>query len=157
MEDSPDENVANVRFVPDGKGLVNRFQFPDTDAKYGSSLKPGEHRRELSVNVETSQYHGIITLPVRLPRYLIPEWSQDDWVKFVESEIGFFRTFVDEAVVQGLSLALVADNDRRKEILPTANEVVIDFRGDLPNKYLAMMCGGYKMVYTGAVTIGRYG
>jgi hypothetical protein len=145
MEENTDGNVANVRFVPEGKGLVTRFQSPDSDAKYGSSREPGEHRRELSVNAEMSQYHGIITVPVRLPRYLMPEWSQDDWVKFVDSEIGFFHNFVDEAVVQGLSLAVVADSDRRKEILRTANGIVIDFRGDLPNKYLAMMLGGYKI------------
>jgi hypothetical protein len=75
----------------------------------------------------------------------MPEWSQADWVKFIDGEIGFFHNFVDEAVVQCLSLALVEADDRRKEILRTANEVVIDFRGDLPNKYLAMMLGGYKV------------
>jgi hypothetical protein len=140
-----DECVARVRFVPEGKGLVARFQSPDSDARYAPSPEPGECRRDLSVAADISQHHGIITFPVRLPRYLMPEWSQDDWVKFVVSEIGFFHDFIDEAVVQGLSLAIVADGDRRKEVIRTANEVVIDFRGDLPNKYLAMMLGGYKV------------
>ena len=145
MEETSDETVAVVRFVPDGKGMVTRFQSPDRDTKYGASREPGELRRELSVNAETSQYHGIITVPVRLPRYLMPEWSTHDWSQFVDSEIGFFHNFVDEAIVQCLSLALVGDKERRKEIMRTANEVVIDFRGDLPNKYLAMMLGGYKV------------
>jgi hypothetical protein len=97
------------------------------------------------VETEVSRDHGIITVPVRLPRYLMPEWSQADWMKFIDSEIGLFHSFVDEAVVQCLSLALVADDDMRKNILRTADQVVVDFRGDLPNKYLVMMLGGYKV------------
>jgi hypothetical protein len=75
----------------------------------------------------------------------MPEWSQHDWSNFIDSEIGFFHNFVDEAVVQCLSLALAANDERRTEILRTADEVVVDFRGDLPNKYLPMMLGGYKI------------
>jgi hypothetical protein len=63
----------------------------------------------------------------------------------VDSEIGFFHNFVDEAVVQCLSLALVSNHERRTGILRTTDEVVVDFRGDLPNKYLPMMSGGYKV------------
>jgi hypothetical protein len=33
----------------------------------------------------------------------------------------------------------------RKEVLQTANGVVIDFRGDIPNGWFAMMWGGYKI------------
>ncbi|WP_445215878.1 hypothetical protein ACKWRH_26275 [Bradyrhizobium sp. Pa8] len=142
-----DECVSNVRFVPNGsKGLVARFE--DAGSARTASpapLEPGEHRRELSLGVEASRDHGIITIPVRLPRYLMPEWSQDDWSKFIDGEIGFFHNFVDEAVVQCLSLALAANDERRAEILRTADEVVVDFRGDLPNKYLPMMSGGYKV------------
>jgi hypothetical protein len=149
MDENSDECVSRVRFVPKGKGLIAHFEPRERVASLGvlrqTQLEPGEHRRELSVAAEVSQDHGIITVPVRLPRYLMPEWSQADWMKFIDGEIGFFHNFVDEAVVQCLSLALVAADDRRQEILRTANEVVIDFRGDLPNKYLAMMLGGYKV------------
>jgi hypothetical protein len=149
MDENSDESVSKVRFVPEGKGLIAHFEHPERLVNLGvlqqPPLEPGEHRRELRVEAEVSRDHGIITVPVRLPRYLMPEWSQADWMKFIDSEVGFFHNFVDEAVVQCLSLALVADDDRRKEILRTANEVVVDFRGDLPNKYSAMMLGGYKI------------
>jgi hypothetical protein len=149
MDENSDESVFKVRFVPERKGLIAHFESRERVAYLGivrqTQLEPGEHRRELSVAADVSQDHGIITVPVRLPRYLMPEWSQADWMKFIDSERGFLHSFVDEAVVQCLSLALVADDDRRKEILRTANEVVIDFRGDLPNKYLPMMLGGYKV------------
>jgi hypothetical protein len=115
-----DECVARVRFVPEGKGLVTRFQSPDSDARFGPSQE--EHRRKLSIAAELSEYHGIITFPVRLPRYLMPEWSQDDWSEFVDSEIGFFHGFV-EAVVQGLSLALVADTMHSELPDDTLNEI----------------------------------
>ncbi|MGY8664144.1 hypothetical protein Q3C01_17500 [Bradyrhizobium sp. UFLA05-109] len=142
-----DERVFNVRFSPNGKGLVARFDAPEhMRARTGPApAEPGEHCRELSLDADASRDHGIITLPVRLPRYLMPEWSQDDWSEFVDSEIGFFYNFVDEAVVQCLSLALAANDERRIEILRTADDVVVDFRGDLPNKYLPMMSGGYKV------------
>jgi hypothetical protein len=149
VDEHSDESVFKVRFVPKDKGLTAHLESPERIANLGllrqNQLEPGEHRRELSVAAEVSQDHGIITVPVRLPRYLMPEWSQADWMKFIDSEIGFFHNFVDEAVVQCLSLALVADDDRRKEILRTADEVVVDFRGDLPNKYLMMVLGGYKV------------
>lgn len=149
VDENPDRCVSKVCFVPEGKGLIAHFEHPERVANLEAlrqiPLEPGEQRRELSLAAEVSRDHGIITVPVRLPRYLMPEWSQADWSKFVDDEIGFFHKFVDEAVVQCLSLALVAADDRRKEILRTANEVVVDFRGDLPNKYLAMMLGGYKV------------
>jgi hypothetical protein len=142
MDEKSEETASKVRFVPNGGGLVAHFDF---GALHQYQLDPGEHRRELTVEAEVSRDHGIITVPVRLPRHLMPEWSQADWMKFIDSEIGFFHSFVDEAVVQCLSLALVANDDRRKEILRTANEVVLDFRGDLPNMFLPMMLGGYKV------------
>jgi hypothetical protein len=142
MDENSEESASKVRFVPNGGGLVAHF---DLGALHQYQLDPGEHRRELMVEAEVSRDHGIITVPVRLPRYLMPEWSQADWIKFIDSEIGLFHSSVDEAVVQCLSLALVADDDRRKEILRAADEVVIDSRGDLPNKYLPMMLGGYKV------------
>jgi len=148
VDKNTDECVSKVRFVPEGKGLIARFEPSErvTDIHLRQTqLEPGEHRRELSIAAEVSRDHGIITVPVRLPRYLMPEWSQADWTKFIDDEIGFFHNFVDEAVVQCLSLALVAADDRRKEILRTADEVVVDFRGDLPNKYLMMVLGGYKV------------
>jgi hypothetical protein len=52
---------------------------------------------------------------------------------------------MDECVVQGLSLAIVSDAERRKAVLQDAEQVVIDYRGDLPNLYLPMMLGGYKV------------
>jgi hypothetical protein len=137
-----DECVSRFRFVPNGKGLDARYEIPRFSP---TPLEPGEYSREITLGVEASQDHGIITVPVRLPRYLMPGWSQDDWSQFIDSEVGFVHKFVDEAIVQCLSLALVADSDRRKEILRTADEVVVDFRGDLPNKYLPMMLGGYKV------------
>jgi hypothetical protein len=149
MDENSDESVSKVRFVPERKGLIAHFEHPELLVNLGvlrqTQLEPGEHRRELRVEAEVSRDHGIITVPVRLPRYLMPEWSQTDWTNFIDSEIGFFHNFVDEAVVQCLSLALVAADDRRKEILRTANEVVVDFRGDLPNMYLPMVLGGYKV------------
>jgi hypothetical protein len=149
MDENSDESVSKVRFVPERNGLIAHFEHPELLVNLGvlrqTQLEPGEHRRELRVEAEVSRDHGIITVPVRLPRYLMPEWSQADWTNFIDSEIGFFHNFVDEAVVQCLSLALVAADDRRKEILRTANEVVVDFRGDLPNMYSPMVLGGYKV------------
>ncbi len=142
MNEDSEKFVSNVRFVPNGNGLEAHFDF---GALQQYRLEPGEKRRELMIEAEVSPDHGIMTVPVRLPRYLRPEWSQADWNKFVDGEIGLLLNFVDEAVVQGLSLALVADNDIRKSILRTGDEVVIDFRGDLPNKYLPMVLGGYKV------------
>lgn len=142
MDENSEEYVSKVRFVPDGSGLLAHF---DLRALQRVGLEPEGHRRELMVEAEVSRDHGIITVPVRLPRYLMPEWSQANWMKFIDSEIVLFHKFVDEAVVQCLSLALVADDNQRKHILRTANEVVLDFRGDLPNKYLAMTLGGYKV------------
>jgi hypothetical protein len=75
----------------------------------------------------------------------MPEWGEAEWAKLLDEETGFFHGTIDEAVVQTLSLAITNHKDHRAEVLRTANEVVIDFRGDLPNKYLAMMLGGYKV------------
>ncbi|HEV2594891.1 MAG TPA: hypothetical protein VGU01_06800 [Sphingomicrobium sp.] len=141
-DQTSDNCVSEVRFVPNDKGLVAHPGSPSSDR---FRLESGEHLRPLSLEVEASDDHGIITIPVRLPRYLMPEWSQDDWSKFIGGEIGFFHSFVDEAVVQCLSLALAANDERRKEILREADGVVVDFRGDLPNAYLPMMSGGYKV------------
>jgi hypothetical protein len=98
-----DERVSKVRFVPNGKGLMARFETSGREMSSWTvspaSLEPGEHLRELTLGVEASRDHGIITIPVRLPRYLMPEWSQDEWMKFIDSEIGFFHNLVDEAVV----------------------------------------------------------
>jgi hypothetical protein len=131
-----------IRFVPDGKGLKPRYQNP---SGYEEDPEVGECRAEVRCEAEVSRDHGVMTFPVRLPRYLMPEWSQDEWASFIESQIGFFHNFTDEAVVQCLSLALCSRSERRKEILSTANGIVIDFRGDLPNMYLPMMLGGYKI------------
>jgi hypothetical protein len=148
-DQNSDECVSNVRFVPSGDGLAARFEaaIHETNPRKvnPAPLGPGEHLRLLSLGVEATQDHGIMTIPVRLPRYLMPEWSQDDWSKFIGSQIGFFHQLVDEAVVQCLSLALAANDERRTEILRKADGVVVDFRGDLPNAYLPMMSGGYKV------------
>jgi hypothetical protein len=134
-----DECVSELHFMPEGSGLTVRFGLAGSGAEFDylrspPMREPGEQRRELRVGVELSRDHGIMTVPVRLPRYLMPEWSQSEWLKFIESQRGFFHSFVEEAVVQCLSLALVADSDRRKDILRTANEVVTDFRGDQRNR-----------------------
>jgi len=134
MDKNLDERVSKVRFVPNGKGLTARFEASGNETGSWTvspaPLEPGEHLRELTLGTEASRDHGIITVPVRLPRYLMPEWSQHDWIKFIDSEIGFFHNFVDEAVVQCLSLALTTNDERRAGILRTADEVVVDFRGD---------------------------
>ena len=131
-----------MRFVPEEKGLKPRYQNP---SGFVDNPETGERRARLSCEVEVSRDHGVMTFPVRLPRYLMPEWAQEEWSAFIESQIGFLHNFTDEAVVQCLSLALCAQRERRKEILSTANGIVIDFRGDLPNMYLPMMLGGYKV------------
>ncbi|MFG1289822.1 MULTISPECIES: hypothetical protein [Xanthobacter] len=131
-----------MRFVRERQGLKSRYQHPS-----GFINKPetGERLARLSCEVEVSRDHGVMTFPVRLPRYLMPEWSQEEWSAFIESEIRLLHDFTDEAMVQCLSLALCSQSERRKEILRTANGIVIDFRGDLPNMYLPMMLGGYKV------------
>src|SRR5947209_5140685 len=132
-----------MRFVPDeNRGLKPRYQNP---SGWEDRPEPGERRAPITCEVEVTREHGVMTFPVRLPRYLMPEWSQEEWGDFIESQIGFLHNFTDEAVVQCLSLALCSLPDRRKEILGTANGIVIDFRGDLPNMYLPMMLGGYKI------------
>lgn len=131
-----------MRFVRERRGLKSQYQQP---SGFVDNLEAGERRARLSCEVEVSRDHGVMTFPVRLPRYLMPEWSQEEWGSFIESEIRFLHDFTDEAVVQCLSLALCSQSERRKDILSTTNGIVIDFRGDLPNKYLAMMLGGYKV------------
>jgi hypothetical protein len=76
MDETSDENVCHISFVPDDKGLVTRFRSPDSDAKFGRSREPGEHCRELRVNAEASQHHGIIIVPVRLPPVISQPWSR---------------------------------------------------------------------------------
>jgi hypothetical protein len=82
-----DERVSKVRFVPNGNGLVARFEAPGRESSSRTAsaapFEIGEHRRELSLGVDASRDHGIITIPVRLPRYLMPEWSEDDWSKLI--------------------------------------------------------------------------
>jgi hypothetical protein len=134
------EGKQFIRFVPERKGLIALFETSS------STFSPSEgHRAAIDLEVELTEDHGVLTLPVRLPRYLMPEWGENEWASFIEGEEGFFYRTIDEAVVQCLSLALASDEELRKQVLQTANEVVIDFRGDLPNKYLAMQLGGYKV------------
>ena len=139
---SQDDCIWEVRFLPDGSGLRPVFLPPDS---YRRSPAPGEHCRHFSIDVNASEDHGLITIPIRLPRYLMPQWSKEDWAKFVEGEIGFFQSFIDEGAAQCLSLAMVQDRDRKKCIIKDAEQVVIDFRGDLPACYLPTMLGGYKI------------
>ena len=140
MSERPDVYQHEMRFEQEGRGLKPRFQHP-----YQRGGQQEGYRALITCDVEVTPDHGILTFPVRLPRYLMPGWSQDDWTQFLESQLGFFHNFTDEAVVQCLSLALCSQNERRKEILSTVDGVVIDFRGDLPNLYLPMMLGGYKI------------
>jgi hypothetical protein len=129
--------MNTIRFVSEGKGLTTEFGV--------SGYRGGERSGTLEIDAEVSRDHGLMTIPVRLPRHLMPEWSPEEWDIFIGQEIRLFHNFVDEAVLQCLSLAIVTDDSRRAEILRTANGVVIDFRGDLPNIYASMMLGGYKV------------
>jgi hypothetical protein len=134
------DGLETVRFIPERRGLKALFASP-----YSPPRSDSIHEATLSVDAELTSDHGVIAIPVRLPRYLMPEWTQQQWGELINCELGFFHNFVDETVAQGLSLAIINDKDRRAEVLRTANEVLIDFRGDLPNKYLPMMLGGYKI------------
>lgn len=130
-----------IRFIPERDGLKPVFEnphLPDGRVK-------DERRFAIEIDATIAKDHGIMTIPVRLPRHLMPEWSQNEWETFIKEEEGFFHGTIDEAVVQCLSLALVSDTARRAAILRTANQVVVDLRGDIPNKYLPMVLGGYKV------------
>jgi len=126
-----------IHFAPERNGLVARFYF-------GHDASDG-HKAIMELDTELSRDHGLLTIPLRLPRYLMPGWGQKEWASFIDSEVGFFYNAIDEAVVLCLSLAIADNESFQSEVLRTANEVVIDFRGDLPNKYLAMVLGGYKV------------
>ena len=126
-----------IYFMPEHNGLVARF--------YSSSGASKSHQANMDLDAEVSKDHGLLTIPLRLPRYLMPEWGHEEWAKLIDGEGGFFHNAMDEALVICLSLAIADNKSFRSEVLRTASEVVIDFRGDLPNKYLAMVLGGYKV------------
>lgn len=132
-----DDLALNIRFRPENDGLTLVAAIDD--------IRSDEHERPLSVAVDLSKDHGLMTVPVRLPRYLMPQWSYIEWGEFLDFELGFFQRCIDECVVHCLSLALATNDDFRGTILHNAEQVVVDFRGDLPNKYLPMMLGGYKV------------
>jgi hypothetical protein len=131
------EGQQLIHFAPERNGFEARF-YSDYGATDG-------HKATMELDAELSKDHGILTVPLRFPRYLMPGWGQKEWASFIDGEIGFFYNTIDEAVVLCLSLAIADNESFRSEVLRTANEVVIDFRGDLPNKYLAMVLGGYKI------------
>lgn len=133
--------MHTIRFVRDGKSLSTEV---GPSSFYGTGSDSGL-ARTLKVEAEISRDHGIMTVPVRLPRHLMPEWSQEEWDSFIADELGMFYNFVDEAVVIGLSLAIASKTTLRKEVLQTANGVAMDFRGDVPNGWFGMMWGGYKI------------
>jgi len=147
-----EDYVCRVCFSPEGNGLraglflsdrSEWFEGHDDFIKdYG---KPSEHYRNISISVDVSKDHGLITVPIRLPRYLMPHWSAEDWAGFIDSEMQSFHRWMEEGAVQCLSLAIMHGSERGKEVLKEANGVVIDFRGDLPNLYLPMSLGGYKV------------
>ena len=138
-----DDNVCVVRFSPERNGLKPVCLADGWGT--GERRKPGEHFRNLSISLETTKDHGLMMLPVTLPRHLMPNWSKDDWISFFNKEMSLFHSCVNECVVQCISLAIVANDERRRQILKEATQVVVDFRGDLPNAYLPMMLGGYKV------------
>jgi len=135
-----DDFAWKIRFSPESDGLTTK----NLRLRSGE-IRSGEYDRSLSIRVDASRDHGLMTVPIRLPRYLMPQWSTDDWIDFIDEEIDFFNRCVDECTVQYLSLAIVAKEERKREILKEAEQVVIDFRGDLPNRCLALMLGGYKV------------
>ena len=131
--------MRTIRFVQEGKGLTTKLgesYFTNSDTELVKTLE---------IDAEITRDHGTMNVPVRLPRHLMPEWSQEEWDSFITSELGMFSDFVDEAIVVGLSLAIASRDKLRKEVLQASNAVVIDFRGDIPNGWFAMMWGGYKI------------
>jgi hypothetical protein len=131
------EGQQPIYFVAENKGFVARFY-----SDYGTAAC---HESSMVLDAELSKDHGLLTIPLRLPRYLMPEWGQEEWAKLIDGEGSFFYNAMDEALVLCLSLAIADNQDFRSAVMRTASEVVIDFRGDLPNKYLPMMLGGYKV------------
>lgn len=144
-----DDFVWKIRFSPDEyRGLlshcVTRYR---SNALQPTQSKPevGQYDRNLAIRVEASRDHGLITVPIRLPRHLMPEWSTQDWINFIDGEVRWLTAGLDECAVLNLSLAIADVEERRRNLLKEAKQVVIDFRGDLPNGHLPMMLGGYKV------------
>jgi hypothetical protein len=58
-DQNSDERISKVRFVPNGKGLVARFEVPTHETSLRpvslAPLEPGEHLWELSLSVEASR------------------------------------------------------------------------------------------------------
>jgi hypothetical protein len=75
----------------------------------------------------------------------MPEWRQEEWMNFLIRHDERIQSTLDECAVQCLSLAIVSDKDGRKRALEGASNVVMDYRGDLPNAYSPLMMGGYKI------------
>jgi hypothetical protein len=148
MTDDHQDKVAEFRFRPERRGLkveLMKAYSPSGQPINPDPLEEGEHSRHLSVTVDASEHHGILMFPIRLPRFLMPEWRQEEWKYFLERQLHYIEGTLDECAVQCLSLAIVSDQDRRKKALEGASDVVIDFRGDLPNYYSPIMMGGYKI------------
>ena len=145
MTDNLDKTVCSLAFEAKDDGLAVHPRNPRDNYEFDDIERTPTYYRPLTLNAEASSYHGIIEVPARLPRYLMPEWQTNDWSRFIEEEVGFIQSFIDESLVICLSLALNSDPPRRNELLKNTNAVVIDFRGDLPNMYLPMSLGGYKI------------
>jgi hypothetical protein len=89
--------MHTIRFVQEGKGLTTNLgesYFPNSDTEVVKTLE---------IDAEITRDHGTMNIPVRLPRHLMPEWSQEEWDSFITSELGMFSNFVDEAIVVGRS------------------------------------------------------
>src|SRR4029077_13270492 len=83
-------------------------------------LEPGGYSREFSMTVGNSRHHGLMMLPMRLPQFLMPEWSLEAWSKFLESELEYFQSAVAEFAGQCLSLAITRKDEFRKMALADA-------------------------------------
>jgi hypothetical protein len=133
-----DDRMIRVRFSSEEGGLnasVHPLGDPSADGL----------ERALIVESEVSRDHGVVTIPVRLPRHLAPHWSPDAWEVFFRREANFLCSHIDESLLLYLSLAMSQEQGHRRQLLKDAEQVVIDFRGDLPNKLLPMTLGGYKI------------
>ena len=106
MSERPNVYQHEMRFVQEGRGLKPRFQNPHQRG----GQQEGYHAL-ITCDVEVTPDHGILTFPVRLPQYLMPGWSQDDWTRFLESQIGFFRTSPTKRLCRCLSLALCSQDE----------------------------------------------
>ena len=120
-----------------------------SDDEFGKNLyftnSDTELVKTLEIDAEITRDHGTMNVPVRLPRHLMPEWSQDEWIALLRVNSVCSAISLTKRSWSGCPSRLRPGISCARKFFKTSNAVVIDFRGDIPNGWFAMMWEGYKI------------